>query len=365
MTTTQTSPAPARARLSEWWQRRWVRIAAVVLVALIALGAPLNLTQYAVYQVTMMAAFAVAVLGLNIIMGYGGQVSLGQAAFLGLGAYVSAYGVTHGWNIVLVFVAACLVPAVVGWLVALAAARLRGLAIAMVTITLPIVGIPLARRFDEVTGGSGGLTVSFMQAPEWTGLATDQWRYYVVLAVTVAFFLLARNFLRGRMGRALAIVRDNEFVALAMGVSPYRYKVLAFTVSALYGGCAGFLYLVGVQYVSPETLSFATSINILAAMVIGGSASILGSLLGGVYYVLVPFVAGQVNPSRAAMYSGIILLVILFVLPGGLTSLPRALRRLRRRRDDGPGTRSTAAAGPADDGGTQAEASSQTERQQR
>src|SRR5690606_25321246 len=113
------------------------------------------------------------------------------------------------------------------------------------------------------------------------------------------------------------------------------------------------------------TLSFATSINILAAMVIGGSASILGSLLGGVYYVLVPFVAGQVNPSRAAMYSGIILLVILFVLPGGLTSLPRALRRLRRRRDDGPGTRSTTAAGPADDGGTQAEASSQTERQQR
>src|SRR5690606_24375756 len=157
-------------------------------VALIALGAPLNLTQYAVYQVTMMAAFAVAVLGLNIIMGYGGQVSLGQAAFLGLGAYVSAYGVTHGWNIVLVFVGARRVRAVVGGLGAGAAARWPGLALAMVTIALPLVDIPPARRVGGATGGSGGLTVSFMQAPEWTGLATDQWRYDVVLAVTGAFF---------------------------------------------------------------------------------------------------------------------------------------------------------------------------------
>ncbi|MFC7404529.1 branched-chain amino acid ABC transporter permease [Georgenia alba] len=324
------APAGTGGRLTSVLANRWVRVGlALVLVALV-LGAPLNMTPYAVYQMTMVAVFAVAVLGLNIVMGYTGQVSLGQSAFLGLGAYVTAYGVTHGWNLVLTFVAACALPAVIGWLVALAAARLRGLAIAMVTITLPIVGIPLARRFDEITGGSGGMTVAFLEAPSWSGLDNDQWRYYVVVLVAAAFFLLASNLLRGRIGRAFAIVRDNESVAMAMGVSPYRYKVLAFTVSALFGGCAGFLYLAGVQYVSPETLSFHTAINILAAMVIGGSATIVGSLLGGLYYVFVPFVAAQVNPNRAAMISGIILLVILFVLPGGLATLPRTVRRLRR-----------------------------------
>lgn len=309
-----------------------VRGALVALLVVAALAAPLNLSPYAVYQLTMVGAFAVAVLGLNVVMGYTGQVSLGQSAFLGLGAYVAGYGVTHGWNIVVTFVAACVIPAVLGWLVALAAARLRGMAIAMVTITLPIVGIPLIRRFGDITGGSGGLSVSFAHAPEWTGLASDQWRYYIVLVIAVAAFLLARNLLRGRIGRAFAIVRDNESVAVSMGVSPYRYKVLAFTVSALYGGCAGFLYMVGVQYVSPETLSFHTAINLLAAMVIGGTASILGSFLGGVYYVFVPLLAGQVSASRAALISGAVLLAVLFLLPGGLISLPARLRRLVSKR---------------------------------
>ncbi|GAA4414843.1 branched-chain amino acid ABC transporter permease [Georgenia halophila] len=343
--TAQRSPAPTRQRLDTLLGKRWVRVTGAVLLAVLVLGAPLNLSPYMVYQLTLVAVFAVAVLGLNVVMGYGGQVSLGQSAFLGLGAFVTGYGVTHGWNLVVTFVAACVIPAFMGWLVALAAARLRGLAIAMVTITLPIVGIPLARRFDEITGGSGGLSVSFLAPPEWSGLASDQWRYYIVVAITAVFFLLARNFLRGRMGRALAIVRDNESVALSMGVSPYRYKVLAFTVSALFGGCAGFLYLVAVQYVSPETLSFHTAINILAAMVIGGSASIVGSLLGGVYYVFVPYVASEiVGANRAAMISGAILLAILFVLPGGLVSLPRRARGLSRRRDDGGGGQ------PSDDG---------------
>ena len=100
-------------------------------------------------------------LGLNVVMGYTGQVSLGQIFFLGLGAYVTAYGVTNDWNIVLVFVLACLIPAVAGLLVALAAARLGGLAIAMVTIALPIVGVPLAKRLSDFTGGSEGLSTSF------------------------------------------------------------------------------------------------------------------------------------------------------------------------------------------------------------
>ena len=120
-------------------------------------------------------------------------------------------------------------------------------------------------------------------------------------------------------------------MASSMGISPYRYKVLAFTIASLIGGVSGFLYMVVIQYTSPETMSFGHSINLLAAMVIGGSGSIVGSVLGGAYYVLVPQLTNAVDPSLTALLQGAILLAVLFLLPGGLASLPRALTRGLRR----------------------------------
>jgi branched-chain amino acid transport system permease protein len=303
----------------------------VLLLVVVLVIAPLQLTEFTNQTIARIGVFAVAVLGLNVVMGYTGQVSLGQIFFLGLGAYITAYGVTNGWDIVLVFVLACLVPAVVGLLVALAAARLGGLAIAMVTIALPIVGVPLAKRLSDFTGGSQGLSTRFADAPAWTGLYTDQWQLYVVLVIGGIVFLLTRNLVRGKYGRAFAIVKGNESVSSSMGISPYRYKVLAFTVASLIGGVSGFLYVLVVQYTSPETLTFGHSINLVAAMVIGGSASIAGSILGGAFYVLVPQLTNLLDPSLTALLEGVILLAVLFVLPGGLASLPRALTRGRRR----------------------------------
>jgi branched-chain amino acid transport system permease protein len=308
---------------------RWRGIAAAVVLAVVLVVAPLVSSPYINYQLSSIAVFAVAILGLNIVMGYTGQVSLGQSAFLGLGAYIAAYGVVNEWPPLLSLLVCAVVPAAVGMLVALAAARLRGLALAMITLALPIVGVPLARRFADFTGGSQGRPVSWLKAPESSGLANDQWRYYVVVVIAVVAFVLARNLVRGRIGRAFAIVKENEAVALSMGVSPYRTKVLAFTIASLLGGVSGFMYLAVVQYTSPETLVFATSINLVAAMVIGGSASIVGTALGAVYFVLVPVLAGQVNSSRTALISGAILLAVLFLLPAGLVSLPRRLARLR------------------------------------
>ena len=296
---------------------------------------PLILPENANSVIARIGVFAVAVLGLNVVMGYTGQVSLGQIFFLGLGAYVTAYGVSQDWNIVLVFVLACVIPAVTGLLIALAAARLGGLAIAMVTIALPIVGVPLAKRLSEFTGGSQGMSARFSGAPEWTGLYDDQWQLYIVLLIGGISFVLTRNLVRGKYGRAFAIVKGNEAVASSMGISPYRYKVLAFTVASLLGGVSGFLYMVVIQYTSPETLSFGHSITLVASMVIGGAGSIIGSLLGGAYYVLVPQLTNLIDPGLTAVLQGAILLVVLFVLPGGLVSLPRLWRRAGRRRGDG------------------------------
>ena len=311
---------------------RRLRLVVYLAVAIAVVVAPLVLPPYLNFQLAMMAVFAVAILGLNIIMGYTGQISLGQSAFVGLGAYITAYGVISGWPIIVTFLLACLVPAAVGLVVALPAVRLRGHALAVVTLALPILALPLARRFPEFTGGSNGMTVDWMNAPDWSGLAVDQWRYYVIIIIAAVFFLFARNLVTGRIGRAFAIVRENEAVATSMGISSYRYKVLAFTISSLYGGAAGFLYLGAVQFTSPETSSFIVAINLLAAMVIGGSASIAGSLIGGVFYVTVPFLAGQVNSSQTATFSGAALLVVLLIVPGGLITVPRAIRQLVGKR---------------------------------
>jgi branched-chain amino acid transport system permease protein len=198
--------------------------------------------------------------------------------------------------------------------------------------------VPLAKRLSDITGGSQGVSARFSDAPEWSGLDNDQWQFYLVLIIGGIVFLLTRNLVHGKYGRAFAIVKSNEAVASSMGISPYRYKVMAFTVAAIIGGVAGFLYMAVVQYTSPETMSFGHSITLLASMVIGGAASIVGSLLGGAYYVLVPQLTNVIDPNLTALLQGALLLFVLFVLPGGLVSLPRVIARAVRRARGGTGS---------------------------
>jgi len=351
------------AAATQFLAKPWVRWAIIGLVVVLLIVLPLILPAFANQTLARIGVFAVAVLGLNVVMGYTGQVSLGQIFFVGVGAYVTAYGVNNDWNIALVFILAVLIPGVIGLLIALAAARLGGLAIAMVTIALPIVGVPLAKRLSDFTGGSEGLSTAFARAPEWSGLFDDQWQLYLVLVIGGVVFLLTRNLVRGKYGRAFAIVKGNEAVASSMGISPYRYKVLAFTIASLIGGVSGFLYMVVIQYTSPETMSFGHSINLVAAMVIGGSASIVGSILGGAFYVLVPQLTNAVDPSLTALLQGAILLVILFVLPGGLVSLPRALTRGRRRSHAARGPVAPPTTPPSTTGSGTAAEEPETERQ--
>ncbi len=320
--------------LDNRWARRGVALAlAVVLVVL-----PLISQPFTNQTITRIAVFAVAVLGLNVVMGYAGQVSLGQIFFVGVGAYAAAVTIKSEWGMALGVVGiligllmAILIPGVIGLVIALAAARLRGLGLALVTIALPIIGVPLAKRLSEITGGSQGMSVRVFSAPEWTGLYNDQWQYYVVMLVGAAVFALVFFLVRGKFGRAFAIVRANEAVASSMGISPYRYKVLAFTVASAVGGVAGFLYIVAIQFVSPDAMSFGHSIELVIATIVGGSGSIVGSILGGAFYVLIPQLTNAVYPESTTVVQGVIILLVLFLLPGGLASLPRRFGRLFRR----------------------------------
>ncbi|GAA1297524.1 branched-chain amino acid ABC transporter permease [Planotetraspora silvatica] len=315
-------------------RRRHGRTLTAVALVLVFAVFPLFMSPFANLQVTLILVYAVAILGLDILVGWTGQVSLGQSAFFGIGAYGVAAGAVHGWPVWAGLLLGTAVAGVVGCLVAIPAARLRGYALGMITLTLPVVAVPLAKRMEAVTGGAQGLNVTIVQAPAWTGLAADQWRYYVVGVGAAIVFALAAALRRGRFGRAFDAVRVNEALATAQGVHVTRYKVLAFTLSAVYGGVAGVLYVVAVQFISPETLILTLSISMLAGLAIGGLRSLLGCVLGAAFYVVVPNLTGSVSAGQSYLLYGVCLLVVMLLMPRGVApALGHAVRRVANRRE--------------------------------
>lgn len=314
--------------MSATWMR-WLGL--LVLVVVFAVF-PLTSSPFAVLQLTLILVYAVAVLGLDVLVGWTGQVSLGQSAFFGLGAYCTAIAAEAGLPLIVGLLIGIVVAALVGVLVAIPAARLHGYALGMVTLTLPVVAVPLAKRLDGLTNGAEGLNVAMVVPPEWTGLATDQWRYYVVAVVTGLVFLLGAALRRGRFGRAFDAIRANEVLAASQGVPVTQYKVLAFTICAVYGGIAGALYVVAVQFISPETLILTLSISLLASLAIGGLRSLTGCFVGAAFYVLVPNLTGAVNAGQSYLLYGVCLLVVMLLMPRGVApTIRNAVLRLVRR----------------------------------
>lgn len=317
----------------------WIKIAIGVVVAVVLFILPLNSSPYINQQVGLVAAYAVALLGLGVISGHAGQVSLAQATFFGAGAYTTAIFRGLGLPEVAALVLAFVVPAIIGFVVSIPAVRLKGHALAMITLAVSLVADPLARRLDWLTGGAVGLRADVGTAPAWTGLANDQWRYYVAVIVAALAFLLVRNMLTGKLGRRLAMVRTNEVVAQSMGIAVRREKTTAFTISAGLGGVGGFIYVYTTQYVSADTLNFLLSIMFLATLVIGGLRSLLGPVIGALFYVYIPTLAGSVSPEQSSLMYGLAVVLVVLFLPVGIAGLfsPRTWRRLLRRGRRGTG----------------------------
>lgn len=329
MTTTERASAASATLSARARPLRWV---AYAVVAVVLLAIPQFASPYTNLQLTLIVVYGVAILGLDVLVGRAGQVSLGQSAFVGLGAYAAAYAFGHGWGPVAALALAVALAGVVAVLVAIPAVRLRGFAFGIITLALPAFAVPLANRLVDLTGGSQGVAVVATTAPEWTGQADDQWRVYLVGVVAAVVFWLVHNLLDGRLGRALAAIRVNEAMAAANGVAVHRNKVLAFTVAGLCGGVAGWLYLIAVQFVSPAILQLNLAVSLLVALVVGGTRSLLGALLGAAFFVLVPNVTDNISPGRSYLIFGICLLVVLFFFPGGLAGALRRLLRWTRHR---------------------------------
>lgn len=282
---------------------------------------PFVLPGYAVFQATMVITYALALLGLNLLTGFNGQISLGHGAFFALGAYVAAMLMEHaGWPYWATLPAAALAGGVLGYLFGLPALKLEGVYLALATFGLGVATPQLLkyRGLEPFTGGSQGLVLMKPEAPFGMPLDADRWLYFFCLAVALALFLVARNLLRGSIGLNLRAVRDNPIAAQAMGVDNARVKSITFGISALYTSVGGALSAIVVQFVAPDSFTVFLSITLLVGAVVGGLSSLSGALYGALFIQFVPAVAEQVSKAAPWAVYGAILLALMLVWPTGV-----------------------------------------------
>jgi branched-chain amino acid transport system permease protein len=301
---------------------------------------PFLVSEYRTFQFTLVLVYAIALLGLNILTGYNGQISLGHGAFYAIGAYCAAilmdkYGVPY-WATLPVAGAVCLLA---GFLFGLPALRLEGLYLALATFALG-VSLPQLLKYhhlEQWTGGVQGITITKPDAPAFlvelgVVLNQDQWVYYFTLAVTLVMFLLGWNLLRGRIGRAMVAIRDNHIATEAMGVNNALVKSLTFGVSALYTGVAGALGAIAIQFVAPDSFNIFLSITFLIGIVIGGLASIPGAIYGAIFIQFVPNIADDISKAAPWAIFGIFLIGFVYLLPMGVAGgIRMGLARLSRK----------------------------------
>ncbi|HLF69173.1 MAG TPA: branched-chain amino acid ABC transporter permease [Gaiellaceae bacterium] len=349
----------------------------VVLVAVL----PSFVSDFKAQQYAYVGIYLIALLGLNILTGYTGQISLGHGAFMAIGGYTSAilmvgneqFGgpISGGLDDVWTLPFAALVAGLVGLAFGLPALRLSGLYLALATFAVAVAFPSAVKRFAEFTGGGQG--INLFGEPELTGaiagvtifgrtLTFNDWLYYLSWSIALVAFAVAWLIVRGRTGRALRAVRDSETAAVSSGVSLARYKTLAFGISAAYAGLAGGLFAIANTFVNPDTFPIALSIFLLIGIVVGGLGGLSGLVFGAIFVYFLPqwaqgqdlgsllpdfvveggeidipllgnwFFKGTGAPGGPAVVYGLVLILLMFVLPNGVGGLFRRVGQLVSRR---------------------------------
>ena len=305
-----TSYAQETAIFNTRVKRNWVLVGILVMIVL-----PFFMQRDMVALITTVFIFAIGGIGLNLLTGYAGQVSLGQAFFLGVGAYTAAVlggesrsGVIGlGWDMAIWLPLAGLVPALIALVLAPLAMRVRGLYLAILTLGLVFIGEHIFKEAKPITGGAGVgrapadpvfLGFDLFANQTILGYRIDRFTvfYLACFVIFVVMAFAAKNFARSRFGRSFAAVRDRDIAAEVMGVSLLRTKTLAFVISSFYAGIAGALLSIVIGRISPETWNIFLSIDFLAVIFIGGLATISGSIMGAIFVVLLPKVVNALTP---------------------------------------------------------------------
>jgi branched-chain amino acid transport system permease protein len=318
----------------------------VVLAAIVAL-LPRLIGDFRAREFAIVGMYFIALVGLSILTGYSGQISLGHGAFMAIGGYTTAILSVNGfyghpvrdlWTIPI----AGVVAGLAGLLVGVPALRLSGLYLALITFGIAVSFPQLPKKFDHFLGGTTGKILNLAKPPYGLDTTTNDWLYYLTWGIALVLLLVAWVLVRGKTGRALKAIRDSEVAATSSGISLARYKTLAFGISAFYAGVAGSLYAIANAYVNPDVFPIILSIYLVVGLAVGGLDSFPGLIAGAalIYFLQnhADTVARWINhlpalsldpkqPGIPSVVFGAVLVVVMLLLPTGVGGLLRRLLR--------------------------------------
>jgi branched-chain amino acid transport system permease protein len=295
----------------------------IVGAALIAIAlAPLGLKNYGTYLLTLWCVYVMAGMGLNLTVGYAGQMSIGHAAFVGIGAYTAAILLKLGWSFWLVLPAAALLCFTVGLVLGFPALRVQHHYLAFATLGFNVLMFLFFRNEEWLTGGTFGIS-GIPRPPLFDRSAAY---FYFTYASTIALALILAWIIRSPWGRAFAALRDNPIRAESLGVNIMAYTLLAFALGAAFAGIAGAYFASLVEFIEPAPFSLTSSLMMLLMVIVGGSGRFFGPMLGAAIVVLLPEWLRVMKDWYLVMF-GLAVVALMIWLPGGLLSIPERLRR--------------------------------------
>ncbi|MET0390697.1 MAG: branched-chain amino acid ABC transporter permease [Polyangiales bacterium] len=315
---------PVSKNLSPVQVRRLVGLG----LLLLACALPFLLSNYRVFQLNMVFITTMALLGLNLLTGFNGQISLGHGAFYAMGAYTTAIMIDRfDCPYPLAIVSSGVVCMGLGVLFGLPALRLEGLYLALATFALGVC-LPQILKYkgiEEWTGGVQGITLLKPEAPFGLPLSADQWLYFFSLGILLLLLWVARNLITSHTGRSIIAIRDNPLAAAAMGIDLARYKTTTFGISAMYTGIAGGLSALTVQFVAPDSFGILVSAGFLVGIVVGGLASLSGAFYGALFLQFIPNVADQISKAAPWAIYGVVMIAFVYAMPMGIAGFTHRL----------------------------------------
>ncbi|PKN68254.1 MAG: branched-chain amino acid ABC transporter permease [Deltaproteobacteria bacterium HGW-Deltaproteobacteria-12] len=285
------------------------------------IGLPAVMDDYLLSQMSFIGVYVIIGAGLMLLTGYTGQVSLGHAAFFGIGAYATAILTGHGFGLIPALVVSGFITALAGFIIGLPALRLTGLYLAIATMAFSFIVEEILVRWESLTRGNAGMYIDSPAIGSFS-IDTEMRFYYLVLVIALLTLLAIKNIIRSPAGRAMIAIRDSEVAAQSMGISLAKFKTLSFSISAFIAGLAGSLYAYKMTFINPASFGIGLSIEFLALVIIGGLGSIHGVVYGAAFVILLPQIIIQLSeylPVLAsiqnALQSGLYgLMIILFIL---------------------------------------------------